>query len=145
MGFGGESRHTVDAKGRVFIPAKLRAEIGSTLILCVLYDRCIRAYRPTEWDELENRFSSALNSAMTASKARLRREVFRYKETVDLDSQGRILLPDKLREKVGITENVAIIGVSAYLEIWDPELLDSEEGFCNDENVIRSYEELGIS
>lgn len=145
MGFGGESRHTVDAKGRVFIPAKLRGEMGSTLILCILYDKCIRAYRPAEWEEIENRFSTSQNTAMTASKSVLRRNVFRYKETVDLDSQGRILLPESLRKKVDITDNIVIVGVGNYIELWDPDVLDGGEGFCIDAKAVEMFEELGIS
>ena len=125
--FMGTALHNVDAKGRVFIPSKFRSEMGSSLIVCRSPDGCVRAYIPDEWKKVADAYSLT-----NVKMLRLRRRLFASAEQVDLDSQGRILLPEELRTSMGITDKVRIVGVDKWMEFWDParydEVMDADDG-----------------
>lgn len=136
----GEYKHSVDAKGRLAIPAKLREELGESFTVTKGLDGCLAIYPEREWEGLEERIR-----ALPMSKSRdLQRFFFSAAFDAELDAQGRILLPGNLREFAGLTKEVTIIGASNHAEIWDSgKWTDYNEGITDD-RVMAAMEELGF-
>jgi len=113
-GLTGEYMHTLDAKGRLFIPAKLREELGTVFYVTVSPEACLSAYSAVSWDKLVEKVG-----ALPYSKQRAMRPIFAHAAKCEMDSQGRILLPQNLRGFAGLEKNVTIIGFNNRAEIWD--------------------------
>lgn len=112
--FIGEYFHSIDLKGRVSVPARFRDDLGSCFYLTKGLDGCLFVLPASEWDRLEQKIS-----AMPVSKARgLQRFFFAGAAEVSPDKQGRILIPQNLREYAGLEKDVTIIGAAARAEIW---------------------------
>ena len=117
--FFGEYEYTIDQKGRVTIPPKFREAFKGGIVLLRGYDKCITACTVTEWDRRADELSKL---PMTQSKARrLSRATFSSAFSLDLDGQGRVVLPATLRQYAGVTNDVVIAGVRDCLEIWSKE------------------------
>lgn len=134
----GEYQHSLDAKGRVFIPSKLREELGDVFYVTVSMDRCLSAYSGESWQA----FSDKVN-AMPYVKQRKMRPLFAYAAKCELDNQGRILLPQNLREFAGLTKSVTVVGCNNHAEFWDTDswkpVHDME---TTPENIAAVMEEL---
>ena len=117
--FIGEYQHSIDDKGRVIMPSKFREDLGDKFFITKGMDNCFFVFPQEEWDRIDEKIT-ALQLADKRVRGLLR--LF-YLGVIDgsLDKQGRILLPNNLREYAGITKNVVIIGVSKKIEIWDKE------------------------
>lgn len=136
----GEFRHSVDAKGRLFIPAKLRDELGERFTVTRGLDKCLAIYPEAEWRILEDRIR-----ALPMSRARdLQRFFFSSAFDAELDSQGRILLPAGLREYAGLTKDVVIIGAASRAEIWDSARWAAYNDAITEERVAEAMEDLGF-
>lgn len=112
----GEYQHTLDAKGRLFIPAKLRDELGSVFFVTVSPEACLSAYSAESWQALSDKVNN-----MPYRDQRKMRPLFAYATKCELDSQGRILLPQNLRDFAGLTKNVTVVGNNNHAEFWDSE------------------------
>ncbi len=115
--FMGEYEHSLDNKGRLIIPAKFREGLGSPFVVTRGLDNCLFAFAGEEWSALEEKLR-----ALPMTKADVRsfvRFLFSGATECELDKQGRIVLPANLREYAGIEKDVAVIGVSSRVEIWD--------------------------
>lgn len=136
----GEYKHTLDSKGRVFIPSKLREELGDVFYITVSMDKCLCAYSGESW----KRFCDRVN-AMSYTEQRRMRPLFACASKCELDNQGRVLLPALLREYAGLTKNVTVIGCNNHAELWDEacwnEIHDRE---MNPENIAAVMQELGF-
>jgi len=106
--------HKIDAKGRLFIPSALRDELGEVFHVMILNEECINAYPNSSW----RRFMDKVES-MPIRKQPKMRAIFANAPKCELDSQGRFLLPQKLRDRVGIKRDVTVVGVGSLLQIWD--------------------------
>jgi len=140
----GEYQHTIDAKGRLIMPARFREELGETFIVTRGLDRCLFVYPMDEWRTLENKLKSL---PMTQANARaFVRFLFSGATECTLDRQGRILLPSHLREHAGITKDVMIIGVSTRVEIWAREQWQAyvEEAEGSYDQIAETLVDLGI-
>ena len=136
----GEYRHTLDAKGRVSVPSKLRDELGDRFTVTKGLDGCIAAYPAAEWDALEAKIR-----ALPMSKARdLQRFFFSAAFDAELDSQGRILLPANLRAFAGLGKEVVVIGAANHAEIWDAARWDGYNEEIDDARIESAMEELGF-
>jgi len=136
----GEYKHSIDAKGRLAIPAKLREELGAHFTVTKGLDGCLAVYPDAEWEGLEQRIRS-----MPMSKARdLQRFFFSAAFDAELDSQGRILLPANLRKYAGLTKETVVIGAFNHAEIWDAEKWAQYNDNINEERIIEAMEELGF-
>ncbi|MBQ9545103.1 MAG: division/cell wall cluster transcriptional repressor MraZ [Clostridia bacterium] len=113
----GEYRYNVDAKGRLFIPARLRDETGDNLVVTRSLDKCINVYSVRAWQS----FVEKTVSLPEISARELKRFIFSSALEITADSMGRIVLPQKLRDTAGITRSVVIIGVDNHAEIWSEE------------------------
>ena len=136
----GEFQHSLDAKGRVNFPAKLREDLGDRFILTKGLDNCLAVYSYAEWKVLEDRLR-----ALPISKSRtLQRFMFAGAVQVEPDKQGRILIPANLREYAGLDKDLMIIGASVRAEIWDKDRwLQNCEGLTCD-MVAQAMEDLGF-
>ena len=130
----GEYQHSLDTKGRVNFPAKLREDLGETFILSKgLGDPCLFVYSQQEWDKLTEKLNS-----LPLSKARaLQRFLFAGATQVQPDKQGRILIPQNLRQYAGLQKDLVIVGAS-----WDQ---DQWEQMCNEvtsDMIAQTMDEL---
>ena len=96
----GEYQHTLDTKGRLSIPARLREELGNVFYVTLSMDKCLSAYSAESWQV----FSDKVNE-MPYVKQRKMRPLFAYAAKCEIDAQGRILLPQNLRDYAGLTKN----------------------------------------
>jgi MraZ protein len=136
--FLGRFEHSVDNKGRVAVPARFRGQLEGELIITRGNDRCLYLFTQEAWEPL----ASKLNALPTgdADARNLRRAVFSAAEPVELDKQGRVIIPDHLRQYAGINGNVAIIGLGDYIEIWDQQSwLELDSRIEENVDVISSH------
>jgi len=142
--FYGEYQHSVDAKGRVIIPSKFRDGLGEKFILTKGLDNCLFAYSLEEWSNLEAKLKSL---PFTDKDVRaFVRFFFAGATECETDKQGRILIPQNLREYAGLEKDVYVIGVSTRVEIWDKakwENYSSDENMST-ENIAEKMAMLGI-
>ena len=110
----GEYQHSLDSKGRLFIPAKLRDELGEVFFVTLSMERCLCAYSSENWQA----FSDKVN-AMPYVKQRKMRPLFAHAARCELDSQGRALIPQNLRDYAGLTKSVTVVGCNNHAELWD--------------------------
>lgn len=140
----GEYSHNLDAKGRVSVPAKFREDLGHTFIVTKGLDNCLFAYSKEEWETFEEKLK---NLPLTNMNARnFIRFFFSGATECEIDKQGRINIPQNLREYASLSKDVYIIGVSTRVEIWDKEKWDnytSPENMDLDE-IANQMSNLGI-
>ncbi len=132
--FMGEFQHSVDAKGRLIVPAKLREGLGDRFIATKGLENCLFVFPQREWEAFGDKLR-ALPMASGAARA-FTRLFFSGATEVEVDPQGRILLPANLREYAGIDKDVVIVGVSSRVEIWAK---PKWEEYC--QKAEESYEE----
>jgi MraZ protein len=130
MGFIGNFEHKLDAKGRVVIPAGFRDELGSRVVATSINDECISLYSERNWGEVVERLEGISKQSSSGEKAQRRILANSYK--LEIDSMGRVLIPEKLRLFAKIIQDVCINGNNKKVEIWDSALWekfmsDSEE------------------
>ena len=110
----GQYAHSIDAKGRLFIPAALRRELGQTFHVTMGQDHCLSVYSDESWAAFMDKLK-----ALSYNEVKKLRALFAYAADCVPDAQGRILLPAKLREYAGLTRDVVVIGSFDRAEIWD--------------------------
>ncbi|KAF1303241.1 division/cell wall cluster transcriptional repressor MraZ [Enterococcus saccharolyticus] len=115
--FMGEFQHSIDAKGRLIVPSKLREKLGEKFVVTRGLDGCLFGYPLTEWEKLEEK----LNEMPLAKKDARTFVRFFYSAATEceIDKQGRINIPNTLRNHAGLQKSCVIIGVSNRIEIWD--------------------------
>ncbi len=115
--FIGEYRHTFDAKNRISLPSKFRKELGTSVIVTRGLDHCLFLYTRASWKKEAARI--ALHSTGSAAGRGLSRLILAGASEADIDSAGRILIPDYLKTFAGLTSKTVIAGVSDRVEVWD--------------------------
>ncbi len=136
----GEYQHNIDAKGRVIVPAKFREDLGITFYVTKGLDGCLFVLSKTEWQELENKIHS-----MPISKSRtLQRFFFSGAAEVEADKQGRILIPQHLREYASLEKDVTFIGTSSRVEIWETNKWKSFNENLTEESIAEAMDMLGL-
>ena len=118
----GTYEHSIDAKGRLFIPAKLREELGVTFYLAMGVDECLAIYPQETWNRFTDKFAS-----LPMSQSAAMRPLYANASKCELDSQGRIVIPQKLRKYAGLEKDAVIIGVNDRAEIWSAETWNARE------------------
>lgn len=117
--FLGRFNHNLDAKGRLAIPAKFRGDLGEGTVLTRGIDRCLTLHPLVDWQALVEKVRAL---PITDANARaFRRMVFADAIDLELDAQGRILVPPELRAYAGLERAAVVVGVDAAIEIWSPE------------------------
>lgn len=134
----GEYRHSLDNKGRLFIPAKLREELGEVFYITLSMDRCLCVYSAESWQSFSEKVG-----AMPYVKQRRMRPLFAHAARCELDSQGRTIIPQNLRAYASLTKNVTVVGCNNHAELWDSEAWQSVyESESTPENIAAAMEEL---
>lgn len=117
----GEYIHTIDDKNRVSMPVKFRKELGKKIIITPGLDQCLFVFTTEEWKKVSKRLSGSETdlSFLKADKRSFNRFMFGRAAEVEMDSIGRILIPDFLKERIKLEDKVAIVGVEDRVEIWN--------------------------
>ena len=128
MTFAGEYEHSVDPKGRIIMPSKFRDSIGTDFVVTLGLDGCLFVYPNDQWEK----FAEQLGSLPGNKEARqLQRYFLAGAANVEMDKQGRFLIPAKLREAAGITKDIVTVGVLTKLEIWSKEKWEANNIYEN--------------
>ena len=134
----GKFFHSIDAKGRLFIPATLREELGSKFHVTISWESCLTIYSVERWENAQEKLK-----AMSQTAQMEMRQFFSNASECELDGQGRIQLKQHLREHAGLTKNVTIVGTGVYVQIWDSDtykqIEEREKTSENLKNVIEKY------
>ncbi len=141
--FVGQYQHNLDPKGRLAIPAKFRVELKKAVVTKGL-DSCLFLYPKREWDKMAEKLASLpINKANTRAFSRL---MLAGAMEVEFDKQGRIVLPDYLREFAGLKKNTIIAGLYSRLEIWDEEKWNAykQETEKNSTDIAENLNDLGV-
>lgn len=117
--FIGEYSHSLDDKGRIAIPIKFRNELKKGGVVTRGLDNCLFFYTKTEWEKLAEKLS-ALPISQSNSRA-FARLMLAGAMDVEVDKQGRIIIPEYLRQFAGFKKDVVIAGLYSRLELWDAE------------------------
>jgi len=115
--FIGEYRHTFDAKNRISVPAKFRKELGKTVIVTRGLDRCLFMYPMSSWKKEAEKL--AQHSTGSAAGRGLSRLMLSGASEADVDSAGRILVPDYLKSFASLSAKAVVAGVNERVELWD--------------------------
>ena len=140
--FMGEYNHTIDAKGRLIIPSKFRESLGDTFVVTKGLDGCLFVYDNEEWNAFEEKLKSL---PITNKEARqFVRFFLAGAAEVEVDKQGRILVPNILREFAQISKDVVLIGVASRIEIWSKERFDGMAAYEDMDEIAEHMAELGL-
>ena len=142
--FIGEYQHSIDEKGRMAVPAKFRLALKKGAIVTRGLDNCLFLYTKTEWEKLAEKLA-ALPISQSNSRA-FSRLMLAGAMDVELDKQGRVILPEYLRQFSGIKKNLVIAGLYNRLEIWDQDLWNKYKNQTEAESgaIAEKMGELGV-
>ena len=129
--FLGEYQHSVDAKGRVIMPVKFRDELGQKFIITKGLDKCLLVYTESDWEALNEKVRQL--PVTDEGVRRFVRFFFGGAAECECDAQGRVNVPQYLRDYAGIRKDVISIGVSNRIEMWSRE---GWELYSNDSNFV---------
>lgn len=136
----GQYAHSLDTKGRVNFPSRLREELGMRFIITRGLDNCLFVYSMEEWERL----AAKLKELPISKSAPLNRFFFAGAAEVEPDKQGRVLLPAHLREFAGLDKDIVIAGVSNRAEIWDAARWEETNLQLTSESIALAMDELGF-
>ncbi len=138
----GEYEHTLDAKGRISMPAKLRKDMGETFIVTKGLDGCLFAFSQAEWLNFEEKLKAL---PLSDKNARNFVRFFLAGATeCELDKQGRFLIPSNLRIAASLEKEAIIIGVGTRLEIWDKVTWNEKDNEISADEIAENMTMLGI-
>ncbi len=118
----GEYKHSIDDKNRLSLPAKFRKEMGKKIVVTPGLDNCLFAFAVNEWKKIAEKLSQS--SMLQADNRSFNRFMFGGAQEAEIDSIGRILIPDFLKDRAGLKNKIVIIGVQNRLEIWNEKVWD---------------------
>lgn len=136
----GKYRHSIDGKGRLFVPSKLREELGEAFYVTIGLQHSLMILTEAGWRALEDKKQS-----LPMAQAQSLRFVFANAVRCEPDKQGRILLPAELRSYANLTQEAVITGFGDKAEIWDAAAYDAmEQAFLQEENLDAVFASLEI-
>lgn len=140
--FMGEYNHSIDTKGRIIVPSKFRDELGDEFVVTLGLDGCLFVYPNNEWED----FISQLKELPGSKEARqLQRYFMAGAAMCEMDKQGRILIPSKLREQAALEKDIVFVGVLNKVELWSKERWDSNNNYENMDEIAEHMSEFGLS
>ena len=138
----GEYEHSLDAKGRLILPAKLRADMGEKFIVTKGLDGCLFAFSQSEWLNFETKLKAL---PLSDKNARNFVRFFLSGATeCELDKQGRFLIPNNLRTAANLEKEAIIIGVGTRLEIWNKSTWENMDNDISADEIADNMTMLGI-
>lgn len=138
----GEYSHTIDDKGRIIVPVKLREELGDSFVITKGLDGCLWLFDNEQWDKVEAEIQAMPFTLMEARK--LARFIIAGAYDGEPDKQGRMLIPPALREYADIKKDVVLAGVGSRVELWSKERYDSATNFDDMDAMAEKLIELGF-
>lgn len=140
--FMGEYNHTIDTKGRIIIPSKFRETLGDEFVVTLGLDGCLFVYPNEEWMN----FVAQLKNLPGSKEARqMQRYFMAGAANCEVDKQGRILIPNKLREHAGLEKDIVFVGVLSKIEIWSKEKWDGNNDYEDMDQIAEHMSEFGLS
>ena len=140
--FMSEYNHTLDTKGRLIIPAKFREVLGEEFVISKGMDGGLFVYANDDWNAFEQKLTSL--PLINKEARQFARFFLAGAATVEVDKQGRILLPAALREFAGLEKDVVLVGVGSRVEIWSKERYLENNDFDDMDEIAEHMAELGI-
>ena len=140
--FMGEYNHTIDAKGRLIIPSKFREVLGDGFVVTKGLDGCLFVYDNAEWTAFEEKLKAL--PLMNKESRKFVRFFLAGAAEVEVDKQGRILIPSVLREFAGLDKDVVLVGVASRIEIWSKEKWSENCNYDDMDSIAESMQEMGI-
>ncbi len=138
----GEYNHTIDTKGRIIIPSKFRESLGDEFVVTQGLDGCLFVYPNDEWQS----FITELKKLPGNKEARqLQRYFLAGAASLEVDKQGRILIPANLRERAALEKDIVFVGVLSKIEIWSKERWESNNDYSDMDQIAERMAELGLS
>lgn len=128
--FQGEYRHSLDSKGRLILPAKIREELGDTFTITRGLDGCLYIYAPEDWKKFSEKIHGLPQSSKQSRK--VQRHFIGASQNCEVDKQGRFLIPSSLRDDAHIEKDVTVLGLWDHIELWSSEVY---EAYQNDDDV----------
>lgn len=141
--FMGEYNHSVDTKGRLIIPSRFRDELGDEFVVTKGLDGCLFVFPQNEWQTFEEKLKAL---PLTNKSARQFARFFVAGATpCELDKQGRILLPQTLREFAGLEKDVVLTGMLNRIEIWSKAKWTENNSYDDMDDIAEQMTDLGLS
>lgn len=113
----GEYIHTIDDKNRLSLPAKFRAEMGKKVVVTPGLDGCLFVFTLKQWEKISGKLGES--SLLQGDTRSFNRYMLGGASEAEVDSLGRVLIPDFLRERATLKEKVAVVGVQSRVELWN--------------------------
>lgn len=140
--FMGEYNHTIDTKGRLTIPSKFREVLEDDFVVTKGLDGCLFVYDNTEWSAFEEKLKAL--PLMDKGARKFVRFFLAGAASVEVDKQGRILIPSVLREFADLDKEVVLVGVGGRIEIWSKERWEETSEYDDMEDIAEHMSELGL-
>lgn len=141
--FMSEYNHTVDAKGRLIIPSKFRDQLGDEFVVSKGMDGCLFVYANDDWNAFEEKLTAL--PLINKEARQFARFFLSGAAQVEVDKQGRILLPQTLRDFAALEKDVVLVGVGSRIEIWSKEKWDNISADENMDDIAQAMEALGLT
>ena len=141
--FMSEYNHTLDTKGRLIIPAKFREVVGEEFVISKGMDGGLFVYANDDWNAFEQKLTSL--PLINKEARQFARFFLAGAATVEVDKQGRILLPAHLREFAGLEKDVVLVGVGSRVEIWSKDKWENMNSDTDMDEITSAMEGLGLT
>lgn len=141
--FMGEYNHTVDTKGRLIVPSKFREQLGDEFVVTKGMDGCLFVYANDDWNAFEQKLTSL--PLINKEARKFARFFLAGAASVEVDKQGRILLPTNLRQFAGLEKDVVLVGVGSRIEIWSLENWENMDADSDMDDIAGTMESLGLT
>ena len=141
--FMSEYNHTIDTKGRLIVPSKFRDQLGDEFVVTKGMDGCLFVYANEDWSAFEQKLTSL--PLINKEARKFARFFLAGAAQVEVDKQGRILLPSNLRDFAGLEKDVVLVGVGSRIEIWSKENWEDMDADSNMDDIAATMESLGLT
>lgn len=141
--FMSEYNHTIDTKGRLIVPSKFRDQLGDEFVVTKGMDGCLFVYANEDWSAFEQKLTSL--PLINKEARKFARFFLAGAAQVEVDKQGRILLPSNLRDFAGLEKDVVLVGVGSRIEIWSRENWENMDADSNMDDIAATMESLGLT
>ena len=141
--FMSEYNLTVDTKGRLIVPSKFREQLGDEFVVTKGMDGCLFVYANDDWSAFEQKLTSL--PLINKEARKFARFFLAGAAQVEVDKQGRILLPANLRQFAGLEKDVVLVGVGSRIEIWSRENWENMDADSDMDDIAATMESLGLT
>lgn len=141
--FGGEFSHSLDDKGRIIFPAKFRSCLGEHPVITRGLGGCLYVFPDERWNEIQKKLSEY--PALNQDALLIQRFLAGGATEFNIDNQGRVAIPQNLRQFASITTNATVVGLSDKIEIWDTERYNQMMANLSTEQLSASARLVGLA